>query len=54
MLLFIPDTAVRGRVTDTAHNTDDKYWQCYNDYHTNLLIFSSGSVFTSLADEWQK
>lgn len=53
-LLFIPDTAVRGRATDTAHSTDDKYWQYYNEYHANSLIFFSGSVFTSLVDEWQK
>lgn len=53
-LLFIPDTVVRGRATDTAHSTDNKYWRYYNNYHTNLLIFSSGTVFTSLADEWHK
>lgn len=53
MLLFIPDTAVRGRATDIAQSMDNVYWKCYNDYCAELLIlfFFFGSVFTSLVDE---
>lgn len=53
ILLFTPDTAVRGRGTDTAQSMDNVYWK-YNDYHAELLILIFGSVFTSLVDEWQK
>lgn len=53
ILLFIPDTSVRGRETDTAQSMDNA-WQYYNDYHAKFLFFFFGSVFTSLVDEWQK
>lgn len=54
MLLFTPDTVVRGGATDNAQSMDDVYWKYYNDYHAELLILIFGSVFTSLVDEWQK
>lgn len=54
LLIFIPDTAVRGRATDTAQSMDNVYWKYYNDYHAKLLIVFFVSVFTSLVDEWQK
>lgn len=54
MLLFISDTAVRGKATDTARSVGNVYWKYYNDYHAKLLNVFFGSVFTSLVDEWQK
>lgn len=40
ILLFIPDTSVRGRETDTAQSMDNA-WKYYNDYHAKFLFFFS-------------